>query len=56
MSPMKQLAGERGLNSSVLPFRCSPVDLQSLSRLWASLALIRLVRVGWIEVPFPQKC
>lgn len=54
MSLMKQLAGGRGLNSSVLPFRCSPADLQSLSRLWASLAGIKRVRVGLIEVPFPQ--
>lgn len=54
MSPMKQLAGGKGLNFSVLPFRCSLLTWNP-SRLWVSLAGIILVRVGWIEVPFPPK-
>lgn len=54
-----RLDGWRGWNSFVQLSRCS-ADLWPLSRLWASLAVpyIKLVSVGWLEVPCPvcSKC
>lgn len=44
------LAGVAGI--PLYSFTCSPVNLQSFSRVWASIAGIgiRLEEVGWIEV------